>query len=80
VAKLDEEGPNAAVTAAVVSMARALDLSVVAEGVEVESERLTLLDLGCFTGQGYLFAKPGAPEGIAPVLRTPGFAAQTPAG
>jgi EAL domain-containing protein (putative c-di-GMP-specific phosphodiesterase class I) len=30
----------------------------------VESERLTLLDLGCFNGQGYLFARPGAPDAI----------------
>jgi cyclic di-GMP phosphodiesterase Gmr len=64
VAALDEDGPNAAVTAAIVSMARALDLEVVAEGVELESERLTLLDLGCVIGQGYLFARPGPAEDI----------------
>jgi EAL domain-containing protein (putative c-di-GMP-specific phosphodiesterase class I) len=46
-------------------MARALNLDVVAEGVEVESERLTLLDLGCVTGQGFLFARPGPPDVVA---------------
>ena len=65
VAKLDEDGPNTAVTAAIVAMARALDLDVVAEGVEVESERLTLLDMGCVTGQGFLFARPGPPDAVA---------------
>ena len=62
VAKLGQDDPSTAVTEAIVSMARALDLQVVAEGVEVESDRLTLLDLGCVLGQGYLFARPGAPE------------------
>jgi EAL domain-containing protein (putative c-di-GMP-specific phosphodiesterase class I) len=44
---------------AIVAMAHALDLAVVAEGVETESQRAQLLDLGCIYGQGFAFARPG---------------------
>ena len=30
----------------------------VAEGIEVEAQRETLVRLGCHTGQGYVFARP----------------------
>jgi EAL domain-containing protein (putative c-di-GMP-specific phosphodiesterase class I) len=37
-------------------------MSVVAEGVQNEEQRATLLKLGCETGQGFLFSKPVAAE------------------
>jgi EAL domain-containing protein (putative c-di-GMP-specific phosphodiesterase class I) len=43
----------------VVTLARELGVTIVAEGVETVSERDTLVDLGCDLLQGYLFAKPG---------------------
>ena len=42
----------------IVAMARALDLLVVAEGVETEEQRLSLAANGCNLLQGYLLAKP----------------------
>lgn len=47
-----------AVVDAVIKLAHALDLNVVAEGVETEGQRDILLDLGCDELQGYLFARP----------------------
>ena len=48
---------------AIVEMAHALDYRVVAEGIETETQRDLLRELGCEFGQGYLFAKPlGASE------------------
>jgi diguanylate cyclase (GGDEF)-like protein/PAS domain S-box-containing protein len=47
-----------AIVAAIVAMADALELSVVAEGVETESQRVQLRELGCHLAQGYLFARP----------------------
>jgi EAL domain-containing protein (putative c-di-GMP-specific phosphodiesterase class I) len=41
-----------------IDMARALDLEVVAEGVERESQADVLRGLGCFAAQGYLFGRP----------------------
>jgi diguanylate cyclase (GGDEF)-like protein/PAS domain S-box-containing protein len=47
-----------AIVAAVIELARAIGLSVVAEGVETEEQRQGLLRLGCTFGQGYLFGRP----------------------
>ena len=46
-----------ALARAILSLADALDLDTVAEGIEHDSQRDTLLELGCKTGQGYLFGK-----------------------
>jgi diguanylate cyclase (GGDEF)-like protein len=43
---------------AIMSIALALDLEVVAEGIETEAQAVTLRGLGCEVGQGYLFARP----------------------
>lgn len=48
----------------IVGMARCLNLSVVAEGVETECQRRFLVDAGCDEGQGFLFAKPMTAEDV----------------
>jgi len=47
-----------AVIGAVVEVAKAFDLSVVAEGIERAEQRDRLLDIGCTLAQGYYFGKP----------------------
>lgn len=42
----------------IIAMAKAMNYSTVAEGVENEEEARMLYDAGCKVGQGYLFAKP----------------------
>ena len=42
----------------IVSLARTLDLLVVAEGIELDGHRQALVEMGCPYGQGYLFSKP----------------------
>jgi len=49
---------DAALTKTIVSMAHALDLKVVAEGIEDETQLKMLKEFGCDIGQGYLFSKP----------------------
>lgn len=54
-------GPNAkydAIVSAIVGMARALDIEVMAEGVESEIQHAGLAAAGCSDYQGFLFAKP----------------------
>jgi diguanylate cyclase (GGDEF)-like protein/PAS domain S-box-containing protein len=52
------EGVDAvALAKAILSLADALGLDTVAEGIELEEQRDTLLGLGCKTGQGYSFGK-----------------------
>jgi diguanylate cyclase len=55
---------QAAVATAVSQMADALRLVSVAEGIETEEQRELLRGLGYQYGQGYLFARPMAPDGI----------------
>jgi EAL domain-containing protein (putative c-di-GMP-specific phosphodiesterase class I) len=43
---------------AILALAKALDLEVVAEGVETQFEHDLVLQLGCDYGQGYFYGKP----------------------
>ena len=56
--RLPEAVTDAAVAEAVVTLARRLGLSVVAEGGETEAQRNFLADAGCDVLQGFLFARP----------------------
>lgn len=47
-----------AIAEAIVAVAHKLGMIVVAEGIELEDQRLILAGMGCDLAQGYLFAKP----------------------
>ena len=49
--------PDSGLAAAIVSLGDALNLQVVAEGIEQTTQLSTLRTLGCDLGQGFLFAK-----------------------
>jgi predicted signal transduction protein with EAL and GGDEF domain len=55
--------------AAVVGIGRALNLLVVAEGIETDEQAAALRELGCTHGQGYLYAPPLPPEELRALLR-----------
>jgi diguanylate cyclase (GGDEF)-like protein len=61
---LGEEPGEAAIVSAIISMARALALRVVAEGVETEAQLAVLKTLGCDEYQGYLFSEPLPPDDL----------------
>jgi diguanylate cyclase (GGDEF)-like protein len=61
-------GRQAAVATAVSQMARALDFTSVAEGIETEEQRDLIRELGYQYGQGYLYSRPVPPEGITALV------------
>ncbi|MGO9751251.1 MAG: EAL domain-containing protein [Solirubrobacteraceae bacterium] len=61
--------PHAAgLAAAIVQMGHALELQVIAEGIETREQATCLQALGCDIGQGFYFAKPMAPELLTALL------------
>ncbi len=59
---------SAELISALVKLGKALGLSVLAEGVETEKQRAFLQELGCATGQGYLFMPAVAGDRAAELL------------
>ncbi|GGW50058.1 EAL domain-containing protein [Streptomyces xantholiticus] len=69
---------NTSLVQAILRIAHALDLDVVAEGIETTHQAQRLHSLGCPHGQGFYYAPPMAPQALAAYLTTQ--AILTPAG
>lgn len=64
------QDPNAEkLTQAIVAMGNALQMVIVAEGVETEEQMSWLLAHGCHIGQGYFFSWPVPPEDVPRVVK-----------
>lgn len=62
---------DGAIVDATIRLAKALGLETVAEGIEEEAQITELLRRGCHRAQGFLLAKPDAPEEIGKLLPHP---------
>jgi diguanylate cyclase (GGDEF)-like protein/PAS domain S-box-containing protein len=62
-------GEGLEVVRAIVAMARALDLRVVAEGVETPEQADIVTRLGCDLGQGFLYARPQPADALTALMR-----------
>ena len=60
---------DAAIATAIIGMAKALNLEVLAEGVENEAQLSFLREQHCYDIQGYYFSKPVAVDQIVEHLR-----------
>ena len=57
VARLDSSARDQKIVAAMMGLASDLGLSVTAEGVETQAQRVFLIERGCEFAQGYLFGR-----------------------
>ncbi|MGW4940171.1 putative bifunctional diguanylate cyclase/phosphodiesterase [Actinoplanes sp. NPDC004185] len=64
VSRVGENGANEPIVRAVLAMTRAMNLRVVAEGVETEVQRDWLREQGCDLGQGWLYGKAELPANL----------------
>ncbi len=65
VAGVDHNGQSQAIVRAVIGLGKALNVPVIAEGVETEGERMFLKREGCAEIQGYVIGYPGPIENYA---------------
>jgi diguanylate cyclase (GGDEF)-like protein/PAS domain S-box-containing protein len=65
VSGLGNNADDSAIVDAVVRLGSALNLTVVAEGVETKAQAVALQALGCDRGQGYLFGRPVAASAVS---------------
>jgi diguanylate cyclase (GGDEF)-like protein len=73
VADIATQSDQVAVVQAVLNIARALGMSVTAEGVETPLQREFLQSLGCDDAQGFLFGKPVPFEQLAEIVANRGL-------
>lgn len=73
---LSEETQDAAIIHTIISLARNLELNVVAEGVETIAQASFLRKAGCGEMQGYYFSRPIRAEAVNNFCRTHNEAAQ----
>jgi diguanylate cyclase (GGDEF)-like protein len=67
-AGLGTDPHDTAIVTAIISLAEALNLTTIAEGVETALQAQGLVELGCGTAQGYHFGRPAAATAIDTLL------------
>jgi EAL domain-containing protein (putative c-di-GMP-specific phosphodiesterase class I) len=78
VAGLGKDPDDSAIVRAIVSLGRALNLTIVAEGVETTLQAESLADLTCRFAQGFYFARPKPAGAMDDILEGRGMRALTP--
>jgi EAL domain-containing protein (putative c-di-GMP-specific phosphodiesterase class I) len=62
------DADGASIVKAIVQLGHNLQLTVIAEGVETESQRQALTEMGCDEAQGYLISRPAPAEACLALL------------
>jgi EAL domain-containing protein (putative c-di-GMP-specific phosphodiesterase class I) len=75
---LAEDPEDQAIAQAIISMGKALGMTVVAEGVETAEQQAFLRERGCDEMQGFIVSKPLPARELAELLRVPAEPASPP--
>ncbi len=75
---LPNDSEDQAIAQAIISMGKALGMTVIAEGVETVEQQSFLRDHACDEMQGFLFSKPLPPRQLADMLRAEPLPASPP--
>jgi diguanylate cyclase (GGDEF)-like protein len=67
--KVTDDGQASTIVAAIISLAKNLNITTVAEGVETEGQALLLHCIGCDQAQGYVFGKPGSSTSVESLIQ-----------
>jgi len=63
--KIIDKGNDYIIVEHVIQLAKKLNLNIVAEGIEFENQKYTLMDLGCTFGQGYYLNRPMSSDAMS---------------
>ena len=66
---MDDSESSRRIVHSIVGLASALEMNIVAEGIETETQADALKALACHYGQGYFFAKPQPAQSILELIR-----------
>jgi EAL domain-containing protein (putative c-di-GMP-specific phosphodiesterase class I) len=66
--RIDQGGRDAQIVQTIIALAHALQLEVIAEGIETEDQLIRLMALGCTLGQGFLLGAPQPPDAVEAML------------
>ena len=66
---INDDGANTELVRTIIAMAKNLDLKVIAEGIETNSQLDALKKLSCESGQGFLLARPMSADELLLFLR-----------
>ena len=69
ISDLNGEGADMPIVRSIVSLAKALGMVVIAEGVEFKEQQACLVDLGCDECQGFLFGRAMTAEAASALVR-----------
>lgn len=74
---IKSETDHDSIVTAIIAMARSLELDVVAEGIEEDTQATYLASLGCPKAQGFLYSKPLTRKDLTKYLQSPANLEQT---
>jgi EAL domain-containing protein (putative c-di-GMP-specific phosphodiesterase class I) len=66
---ITDDPDDRAIVSAIISMARSLGMTTIAEGVETQAQLELLQEQGCDEIQGHVFSRPRPPEDLLGFLR-----------